>query len=124
MKMEGVTIGLRTSPGLQTHQFFELRPAVATRRTPEGQEASKLDSRGSNFEIRSEGRPAAVHARARARARAVLWEGHFHGKAAPRGGRRIPVGLNYFKGHRFGGRAIVEFGAPIPGPESPQRRAV
>jgi len=29
----------------------------------------------------------------------------------------IPVGLNYFRGHRFGGRAIVEFGAPIHIPE-------
>jgi len=25
----------------------------------------------------------------------------------------IPVGLNYFHGHRFRGRAVVEFGAPI-----------
>lgn len=30
----------------------------------------------------------------------------------------IPVGMNYFKGHRFGGRAIVEFGAPIRIPGS------
>jgi glycerol-3-phosphate O-acyltransferase/dihydroxyacetone phosphate acyltransferase len=25
----------------------------------------------------------------------------------------IPVGLNYFRGHRFRGRAVVEFGQPI-----------
>eukprot|EP00931_Biecheleriopsis_adriatica_P036060 TRINITY_DN20795_c0_g1_i1.p1 TRINITY_DN20795_c0_g1~~TRINITY_DN20795_c0_g1_i1.p1 ORF type:complete len:664 (-),score=103.17 TRINITY_DN20795_c0_g1_i1:203-2194(-) len=25
----------------------------------------------------------------------------------------VPVGLNYFRGHRFGGRVVVEFGAPI-----------
>lgn len=25
----------------------------------------------------------------------------------------VPVGLNYFKGHRFGGRVVVEFGTPI-----------
>lgn len=35
----------------------------------------------------------------------------------------IPVGLNYLKGHRFGGRAIVEFGAPIYIPESLYARA-
>jgi len=25
----------------------------------------------------------------------------------------IPVGLNYFQGHKFGGRCVIEFGAPI-----------
>lgn len=30
----------------------------------------------------------------------------------------VPVGLNYFRGHKFGGRAVVEFGAPINIPES------
>ena len=25
----------------------------------------------------------------------------------------VPVGLNYFRGHQFGGRVVVEFGAPI-----------
>jgi len=30
----------------------------------------------------------------------------------------VPVGLNYFHGHRFGGRVVVEFGAPIDIPES------
>ncbi|CAE8742764.1 unnamed protein product [Polarella glacialis] len=29
----------------------------------------------------------------------------------------VPVGLNYFGGHRFGGRVVVEFGAPIRIPE-------
>jgi len=29
----------------------------------------------------------------------------------------VPVGLNYFKGHRFGGRVVVEFGPPIVVPE-------
>lgn len=29
----------------------------------------------------------------------------------------VPVGLNYFQGHRFGGRVVVEFGAPIIVPE-------
>lgn len=29
----------------------------------------------------------------------------------------VPVGLNYFQGHRFGGRVVVEFGAPIKIPE-------
>ena len=47
-------MGLRTPPAVQTHQFFEPRPAVATRRAPEGQKASNLDPRGSNFEIRCE----------------------------------------------------------------------
>ena len=48
-------VGPRTLPGVQTHQFFALGAAVATRRAPEGQEAANLDPRGSNFEIRSEG---------------------------------------------------------------------
>eukprot|EP00928_Gymnodinium_smaydae_P008015 TRINITY_DN12879_c0_g4_i2.p1 TRINITY_DN12879_c0_g4~~TRINITY_DN12879_c0_g4_i2.p1 ORF type:complete len:760 (+),score=124.35 TRINITY_DN12879_c0_g4_i2:229-2280(+) len=30
----------------------------------------------------------------------------------------VPVGLNYFHGHRFGGRVVVEFGTPIKIPES------
>eukprot|EP00405_Crypthecodinium_cohnii_P015654 CAMPEP_0206458594 /NCGR_PEP_ID=MMETSP0324_2-20121206/23664_1 /ASSEMBLY_ACC=CAM_ASM_000836 /TAXON_ID=2866 /ORGANISM="Crypthecodinium cohnii, Strain Seligo" /LENGTH=744 /DNA_ID=CAMNT_0053929965 /DNA_START=30 /DNA_END=2264 /DNA_ORIENTATION=- len=30
----------------------------------------------------------------------------------------VPVGLNYFKGHRFGGRVVVEFGPPIIVPEA------
>eukprot|EP00411_Alexandrium_monilatum_P086009 CAMPEP_0175725048 /NCGR_PEP_ID=MMETSP0097-20121207/47563_1 /TAXON_ID=311494 /ORGANISM="Alexandrium monilatum, Strain CCMP3105" /LENGTH=692 /DNA_ID=CAMNT_0017032819 /DNA_START=1 /DNA_END=2079 /DNA_ORIENTATION=+ len=30
----------------------------------------------------------------------------------------VPVGLNYFHGHKFGGRVVVEFGAPINIPES------
>jgi len=30
----------------------------------------------------------------------------------------VPVGLNYFAGHRFGGRVLVEFGTPINIPES------
>ncbi len=25
----------------------------------------------------------------------------------------VPVGLNYFRGHRFRGRVVVEFGEPI-----------
>lgn len=25
----------------------------------------------------------------------------------------VPVGLNYFRGHRFRGRVVVEYGAPI-----------
>lgn len=25
----------------------------------------------------------------------------------------VPVGLNYFRGHRFGGRVVMEFGAPL-----------
>jgi glycerol-3-phosphate O-acyltransferase / dihydroxyacetone phosphate acyltransferase len=25
----------------------------------------------------------------------------------------VPVGLNYFRGHRFRGRVVIEFGAPI-----------
>lgn len=29
----------------------------------------------------------------------------------------VPVGLNYFKGHRFGGRVVVEFGPPIVVPQ-------
>jgi len=29
----------------------------------------------------------------------------------------VPVGLNYFSGHRFGGRVVVEFGPPIVVPE-------
>lgn len=29
----------------------------------------------------------------------------------------VPVGLNYFQGHRFGGRVVVEFGPPIVVPE-------
>ena len=41
-----------TPPGVQTHRFPELRPAVATRGAPEGQKASYLDPRGSNFEVR------------------------------------------------------------------------
>mmetsp|Transcript_49805 Transcript_49805/g.115634 ORF Transcript_49805/g.115634 Transcript_49805/m.115634 type:complete len:685 (-) Transcript_49805:96-2150(-) len=30
----------------------------------------------------------------------------------------VPVGLNYFHGHRFGGRVVTEFGTPINIPES------
>lgn len=30
----------------------------------------------------------------------------------------VPVGLNYFGGHRFGGRVVVEFGSPIEIPET------
>lgn len=29
----------------------------------------------------------------------------------------VPVGLNYFQGHRFGGRVVIEFGPPIVVPE-------
>lgn len=29
----------------------------------------------------------------------------------------VPVGLNYFRGHQFGGRVVMEFGAPIMIPE-------
>ena len=29
----------------------------------------------------------------------------------------VPVGLNYFHGHRFGGRVVIEFGPPIVVPE-------
>lgn len=29
----------------------------------------------------------------------------------------VPVGLNYFRGHQFGGRVVVEFGAPIMIPQ-------
>lgn len=25
----------------------------------------------------------------------------------------VPVGLNYFRGHRFRGRVVVEYGAPL-----------
>ena len=25
----------------------------------------------------------------------------------------VPVGLNYYRGHRFRGRVVVEFGAPL-----------
>jgi glycerol-3-phosphate O-acyltransferase/dihydroxyacetone phosphate acyltransferase len=25
----------------------------------------------------------------------------------------VPIGLNYFKGHRFRGRVVVEYGAPV-----------
>lgn len=30
----------------------------------------------------------------------------------------VPVGLNYFHGHRWGGRVVIEFGHPIKIPES------
>ena len=25
----------------------------------------------------------------------------------------VPVGLNYYRGHRFRGRVVIEFGAPL-----------
>mmetsp|Transcript_20095 Transcript_20095/g.45417 ORF Transcript_20095/g.45417 Transcript_20095/m.45417 type:complete len:701 (-) Transcript_20095:35-2137(-) len=34
----------------------------------------------------------------------------------------VPVGLNYFSGHRFGGRVVIEFGSPINIPESLYRQ--
>ena len=44
--------GPRTPPGVQTHQFFALGAAVATRGPPEGQEASNVDPQVSKFEPR------------------------------------------------------------------------
>ena len=35
-------VGRRAPPRVQTHKFVELRPAMATRSAPEGQEASLL----------------------------------------------------------------------------------
>ena len=44
--------GPRTPPGVQTHQFLELRPAVATRRAPEGHKTSNPEPPGSRIEAR------------------------------------------------------------------------
>ena len=41
-------------PRVQTHQFSELRPAMATRMVSKGQKASILDPRGSRFEPQRE----------------------------------------------------------------------
>ena len=44
-------MGPMTPPEVQTNQFSEPRPAAATRRGPEGQEASILEARGSNLGV-------------------------------------------------------------------------